>query len=252
VFVGEPETRIREDYLRILRFFRFHAWYGRSMLDIAGLEACAQLRGGLADISAERIWMEMRKLLAARQPLGAMQAMDDSGVLHELFPETKGLELLAKLVGLEMREKLKPDPMIRFLALFWKEAGAVHDVANRLKMSNDERQRLNWAVKDETPLWGGVTEHEVRVALYRVGEQVIRDRVILEWASDGSADWLEVHAQANAWQRPVMPIAGADLLALGIAEGPAIGQLLRRMEEAWIESDFALGREQLIAQVISG
>lgn len=250
VFVGDPETRIREDYLRILRFFRFQAWYGRSMIDMPGLEACAQLREGLGEISVERIWAETRKLMGAPQPLVAMHAMEDSGVLHELFPEAKGLELLAKLVGLEMREALAPDPMARFLSLFWKEADAVSAVASRLKMSNEERQRLNWAVRDETPLWGGVTEHEVRAALYRAGEQVIRDRIMLEWASDGSPDWRDVHSQARTWRRPVIPVAGADLLALGVTEGPAIGQMLRRMEEAWIESDFTLDRQQLIAQVM--
>jgi poly(A) polymerase len=173
--------------------------------------------------------------------------MEGAGVLEQLFPEAKGLDLLGKLVGLELREGLAPDPMIRFLALFWKDAEAVHGVANRLKMSNDERHRLNWAVQDETPLWGGVTQPEIRAALYRAGDQVIRDRIILEWASDGSPDWLEVHAIAQAWRRPVMPVSGADLLALGLAEGPAIGEALRRIEEAWIESDFTLGRDELLA-----
>lgn len=247
VFVGDPETRIREDYLRILRFFRFQAWYGRGLPDADGLAACANLRAGLADISAERIWMETYKLMSAPQPLAALEAMEGAGVLEQLFPEAKGLDLLGKLVGLELREGLAPDPMIRFLALFWKDAEAVHGVANRLKMSNDERHRLNWAVQDETPLWGGVTQPEIRAALYRAGDQVIRDRIILEWASDGSPDWLEVHAIAQAWRRPVMPVSGADLLALGFAEGLAIGEALRRIEEAWIESDFTLGRDALLA-----
>lgn len=247
VFVGDAETRIREDYLRILRFFRFQAWYGRSLPDEEGLEACARLRSGLADISAERIWMETRKLVAAPQPLSALDAMKDAGVFGQLFPEAKGLELIGKLIRLEMQEDLGPDPMVRFLSLFWKDADAVHAVANRLKMSNEERHRLNWAVRDETPIWGGVTEHEVRAALYRAGEQVIRDRIVLEWANDGSADWRDVHDLAEQWRRPTMPVNGSDLLALGVTEGPAIGDALRRLEDAWIESDFALGHDELLA-----
>lgn len=247
VFVGDAETRIREDYLRILRFFRFQAWYGRSLPDEEGLEACARLRSGLADISAERIWMETRKLVAAPQPLSALDAMKDAGVFGQLFPEAKGLELIGKLIRLEMQEDLGPDPMVRFLSLFWKDADAVHAVANRLKMSNEERHRLNWAVRDETPIWGGVTEHEVRAALYRAGEQVIRDRIVLEWANDGSADWRDVHDLAERWRRPTMPVNGSDLLALGVTEGPAIGDALRRLEDAWIESDFALGHDELLA-----
>ncbi len=248
VFVGDAETRIREDYLRILRFFRFQAWYGRTVPDADGLDACARLRAGLDDISAERIWMETFKLLAAPQPLDALEAMVNTGVLAQLFPDAKGLKLIGKLVRLEMQEGFRPDPMLRFLALFWKEADAVHNVANRLKMSNDERHRLNWAVRDETPLWGGVTQQEVRAAVYRAGQQVVLDRIMLEWASDdGSSDWREVHEVANAWQRPTMPLSGADLLALGLAEGPAIGAALRKAEEAWIESDFTLGADDLIA-----
>lgn len=250
VFVGAPETRIREDYLRILRFFRFQAWYGRTFPNPEGLAACAKLRAGLDDISVERIWMETFKLLAAPQPLDALEAMINAGVLAQILPDAKGLKLITKLVRLEKQESFKPDPMVRFLSLFWKDADAVHAVANRLKMSNDERHRLNWAVKDETPLWGGVTQQEVRAAVYRAGQQVVLDRIMLEWASDeGSSDWREVHDLAKSWQRPTLPVNGADLLALGLAEGPTIGAALRKAEEAWIESDFTLGRDELLAEV---
>ncbi len=247
IFVGDPETRIREDCLRILRFFRFQAWYGRAVPDPAGLAACARLRSGLEGISSERIWIETRKLLSAPQPLAALEAMDDSGVLDQLFIEAKGLRLFGKLINLEMREGLAPDPMVRFLALFWKDAAAVHEVANRLKMSNVERHRLNWAVQDETPLWGGLAAQEVRAALYRAGEQTIRDRLMLEWASDGSPDWSEVLAIGKTWRRPIMPVTGAELLKLGLSEGPTIGESLRKLETAWIESDFQLDSNALLA-----
>ena len=249
IFVGDPETRIREDYLRILRFFRFQAWYGRTVPDAAGLAACAKLRGGLADISAERIWMETGKLLAAPQPLAALDAMESTGVLDQLFIEAKGLKLLRKLVGLDIREGFAPDPIVRFLALFWKDAAAVHDVANRMKMSNDERHRLNWAVQHDAPLWGGITEQEVRTALYLAGQQTIRDRLMLEWASDGSADWSDVLTLVDAWQRPVMPVTGADLLKRGVAQGPEIGDALRKLEAAWIDSDFTATHDELLAQL---
>ena len=249
IFVGDPETRIREDYLRILRFFRFQAWYGRTVPDAAGLAACAKLRGGLADISAERIWMETGKLLAAPQPLAALDAMESTGVLDQLFIEAKGLKLLRKLVGLDIREGFAPDPIVRFLALFWKDAAAVHDVANRMKMSNDERHRLNWAVQHDAPLWGGITEQEVRTALYHAGQQTIRDRLMLEWASDGSADWSDVLTLVDAWQRPVMPVTGADLLKRGVTEGPEIGDALRKLEAAWIDSDFTATHDELLAKL---
>ncbi len=247
VFVGDAETRIREDYLRILRFFRFQAWYGNAAPDPEGLAACGKLRAGLSGISVERIWMETKKLLAAPQPLSSLEAMEHAGVLDQLFVDAKGLVLLGKLVGLERGQDATPDPMLRFLALFWKDAAAVRDVTNRLKMSNEERNRLNWPTEDETPLWDAVTDAEVRAAVYRVGAQTVIDRATLEWASSGVADWAGVIAVARAWQRPTLPVDGADLLARGIVEGPAIGAAIRKLETAWIESDFTLGKDELLA-----
>jgi poly(A) polymerase len=249
VFVGDPETRIREDYLRILRFFRFYAWYGHGLPDAAGLAACNKLRNGLEGISVERVWMEMKKLLAAPKPLASLDAMDNAGVFDALFPEAKGLGLLGKVVGLETREGMKPDAMVRFLALFWKDAGAVHDVANRLKMSNDERHRLNWAAQDETQLWSGLPEEEARRILYRIGPQVFRDRVMLEWAQDEEGEWRGLVAAADSYVRPVMPVNGEDLLAMGVLEGPAIGDALRKLEAAWIESDFRLEKDALLKRL---
>lgn len=249
VFVGDAETRIREDYLRILRFFRFQAWYGVAAPDPTGLAACGKLRGGLDAISVERIWMETKKLLGAPTPLAALEAMEHVGVFDQLFVSAKGLGLISKLVGLEMEQGLAPDPMLRFLALFWKDAEAVHDVANRLKMSNDERHRLNWPAKDETPLWGGITDAEVRAAVYRVGQQVVTDRAMMEWAGGGVADWAGVISVAKSWKPPIMPVSGEDLLAKGVTEGPDIGAALKRLESDWIESDFMLDQEDLLARV---
>ncbi len=253
VFVGNPETRIREDYLRILRFFRFQAWYGTAAPDPDGLAACGRLREGLAGISAERIWMETKKLLAAPQPLSSLDAMEQSGVLAVLFPDAKGLSLLGKLVGLEREQGAAPDSMLRFLALFWKDAAKVRAVANRLKMSNEERNRLNWPAEDKTPLWAAVTDAEVRAAVYRLGAQTVIDRATLEWAKEwtksGAEDWSGVIAIARNWRRPAMPVAGADLLARGTAEGPEIGATIRKLETAWIESDFTLGKDELLAQL---
>jgi poly(A) polymerase len=251
VFVGDPETRIREDYLRILRFFRFFAWYGHGAPDAAGLAACSKLRAGLAGISAERIWMEMKKLLAAPSPIAALDAMADSGVLVAAFPNTRGLDLLRKVVDLEVRAGLKPDPMVRFLALFWKDAVAVQDAANRLKMSNEERHRLNWAARDMTDIAPTMNGRTMRRALYAIGQSVFRDRVVLEWAQqpDVSDMWKTLYDAANTYERPALPVTGDDMLARGVAEGPAIGDALRKLEAEWIDSDFKLKREQLLAKL---
>lgn len=249
VFVGDPETRLREDYLRILRFFRFQAWYGRAAPDAAGLAACEKLRAGLAGISAERIWMETKKLLAAPQPMPALRAMESSGVLAQLFPEWKGLGLLDRLVAVESAEALVPDAMVRFLALFWQDEPAVNAVSNRLKLSNDERHRLYVAVRDAPPLDSEASDVDVRLAIYRSGAPSVLDRARLGLAGGGEAAWRRMIDIAKTWPAPSLPVSGADLLALGRPPGPAIGEALKKAENLWISSDFSLTREQLLTLV---
>lgn len=248
VFVGDAETRIREDYLRILRFFRFQAWYAREVPDAAGLEACGRLREGLDGISAERIWMETKKLLAAPQPMPSLRAMEASGVLAQLFPETIGLELLDRLVTLARDGAVAADPMQRMLALFWKDETAVRAVCNRLKLSNEERYRLSRAAADQSAL-EGASAAQVRAAIYRAGVQVVKDRAALGLAGSGAAHWRTVLSAADSWSPPTMPLTGADLLAAGLVTGPMVGKALKTAEEAWISSDFSLGREELLRLV---
>jgi poly(A) polymerase len=193
----------------------------------------------------------MKKLLAAPSPMAALDAMGSFGILTSLFPNTRGLELIAKVVGLEVRAGLTPDPMVRFLSLFWKDADAVHDAANRLKMSNEERHRLNWAVRDMTDIASTMNGRAMRRALYSIGQSVFRDRVVLAWAQQPEVSdmWKTLYDAANAYERPALPVTGDDMLVLGVSEGPAIGEALRKLEAEWIDSDFKLKREQLLARL---
>ena len=170
-------------------------------------------------------------------------------MLAQLFPKAKGLRLVEDLIALERSAGFAPDPMARFLALFWKDAAAVHEAANALKMSNEERQRLNWSAKNETLIQSDMSAKHMRRALYGVGEIVFRDRVLLQWAQDKSPAWSKVYSDAAAYVRPAMPVSGEDLLVHGIAEGPAIGEALRKLEADWIDSDFTLGQDELLARL---
>jgi poly(A) polymerase len=247
VFVGDAETRIREDYLRILRFFRFNAWYGRGWLNAEGLEACGRLKSGLADISAERIWSETKKLLAARDPAPALAAMAQSGVFAQLYPEAHGLDLLRTLVGIEAVRRMPPDPMRRFLSLFSKDGEVLAAAARRLKLSNEERDRLVFSARDETPVSPAMSPAEIRRMLYQSGPVVFRDRVMLAWANAGGAgDWMALLSVASKWVRPVLPVTGQDVLAAGVKEGPGVGAAMKKLEAAWIASDFTAGRYELL------
>ncbi|MEQ1783844.1 MAG: CCA tRNA nucleotidyltransferase, partial [Hyphomonadaceae bacterium] len=209
----------------------------------------AKLHAGLDGISAERIWMESKKLCAAPQPIPALEAMQASGVMAQIFPEARGLDLLRKLVALETAQGSTPDALLRFLSLVWKDAAATRAIANRLKLSNDERNRIVWPAEDETPMPADMTPRDVRVALYRVGAPVVLDRAKLAWAESGDPAWADVIQLVQTWPLPVMPLSGADLVARGFAPGPAIGEALRKAETAWVASDFALTSEDLLRLV---
>lgn len=253
VFVGNPETRIREDYLRILRFFRFNAWYGRADPDADGLAACARLKDGLETISPERLWMELKKLLGAAQPLAALRAMEATGVLAQVLPAVAGLALLERVCETELASGAKPDPLLRFLSLFPADDDVIASVARDLKMSNAERDRLVFATRDETPIDPAMSPADMRRALYRIGPQVFADRARLLWADSGvvaggdAAGWPALISAAQKWERPILPVTGEDILSSGVAGGPGVGAAIRRLEAAWVESDFSLSRAALLS-----
>ncbi len=245
LFVGDPETRIREDYLRILRFFRFGAWYGRDWPDHDGLKACAELHGGLRTLSAERIGKELLKLLAAPDPRPAVRWMDRTGVLGALSPDLGGLDRF------EAGTALTADPELRLSLLVEREAEAVRRTAESLRLSNAQKSRLLAAVGTEPPVHLGMSPVQTLAALYRTGEPAFRDRLIRAWAEQpGRAtearSLLEI---ADAWSRPQFPLRGDDLADAGVPRGPELGQALRALEQAWIDGGFREDRPALLARL---
>ena len=241
IFVGDAETRIREDYLRILRFFRFNAWYGQGELNAVALAACAKLKAGLDGLSAERVWKETKKLLAATDPSAAWSAMEQSGVRAQALPElTRGARLLA-LMAVENELFLQPDALTRIAAAL-PDVAQARVLAQRLKASNEERERLVAAMGDEPRLVSFMSMREVRRALYRLGAQAFIDRAKLAWAETGESksapQWLALLNMAQTWVRPVMPLTGEEVMAAGVPIGPKIGRVLREVEDWWIDADF--------------
>ncbi len=242
VFIGDPLARIREDYLRILRFFRFNAWYGRGEPDRAGLEACAELSPGLKTVSSERVWSELQRLLEASDPRRSIKAMADLGVMDELLPDAWGLALFNELVAIELAAGLSPDAIVRLLSFYSRDEQVLVHLADRLRMSNAEKRRMLAAAHDETPLRPDMDASRIRQALYLLGEQAFRDRVRLVWAASSSkapfSRWFQLYKAADGWRRPSFPICGEDVIAAGVAPGPHIGEVLRRVEAWWVVNDF--------------
>ncbi|MBU2195267.1 MAG: CCA tRNA nucleotidyltransferase [Alphaproteobacteria bacterium] len=244
IFIGDADERLREDYLRILRFFRFNAWYGET-IDPDGLAACARQMQGLDKIAAERIWKELKKLLTAPDPSSAVLAMEETGVLEQVLPGAEAGGLVA-LCEAEKQASLSADPMRRVMALLARRGREVDAMAARLKLSNEEHRRLSaWASAGMDHV-AGLAPRDLHAAIYAFGPEAVADRAVLEAAqTERTAELAECLETIANWRRPVFPVGGDDALAAGLA-GPEIGQALRAAEAAWIDSDFGLGRAALL------
>ncbi len=256
-FIGSADERIAEDHLRILRFFRFFAWYGGGRPDADGLKACARAKEKIAALSVERVWHEVKRLMAAPDPARAVLWMRTSNVLTVTLPETGnwGTEALAPMAGVEADLGLAPDALLRLMTLLPPRGERVEALATRLKLSKREADRLGQWAQATRPA-DDASDMDLARALYRGDAQALFDTLVVEVARERAfqgetpraARLLAMSKFARNWERPVFPLAGADLLKAGFAAGPDMGRVLRQLESAWVDSGFADDREALIAQ----
>ena len=178
-FIGDAETRIREDFLRILRFFRFFAWYGAGRPDAEALKACARLKDGLDQLSAERVWAELKKLLSAPDPSRALLWMRQASVLTRILPESEkwGIDLIHPLVKAEADLGWPPDPLLRLEALVPPDAARTKVLAERLKLSAAEAARLKTLGAGPRPIAPATTESALARMLYAGDRQAMLDRL---------------------------------------------------------------------------
>jgi len=258
-FIGEAEARIREDYLRILRFFRFFAWYGDGRPDAEGLKACARLKDGLGQLSAERVWSELKKLLSAIDPSRALLWMRQAGVLSAVLPESEkwGIDAIHGLARTERDLGWAADPLLRLEAIVPPDAARMKTLAERLRFSNGEAARLRqWALTIAPE--SRTTETELAKKLYFGDRDGFLDRLRLALAATRARAVEDDQAMMEAggfsrllnfalkWERPVFPIKGADLAELGASPGPKLGATLRNLEKEWVESGFTADRGALL------
>ena len=261
-FIGDAEARIAEDYLRVLRFFRFFAYYGKGRPDAEGLRACARAKDKLGMLSAERIWSETKKLLAAPDPSRALLWMRQTGVLTAILPETEkwGIDAVHALVAAEQAMSWTPDPILRLAAIVPDVPERLEAMARRLRMSNAEAARLQaWAMTP--PLPDEVTDVGFDRILYRHGIEGVRMRLRLGLAKARasaqenpiamrkSARLSVLSGRCDAYRRPIFPLSGADVLAAGVPAGKRVGEVLGALEALWVERNFALDRDELAARL---
>jgi poly(A) polymerase len=249
-FIGDAAQRIAEDYLRILRFFRMHAAYGAGAPDRTGYLACIAGRAGLSSLSAERVRMEMLKLLVADGAEGAVTAMADAGLLLTIVGGVTYTGPYAAMISAERALGLAPDPVRRLAALAVAVTEDAKRVAARLRLSNAETKVLD-SMGHRWWRLAGMDELRARQRLYRLGEEQYRDRLMLAWARSGESVeddyWREFAELPQRWTAPKFPLRAADFISRGIAEGPALGHVLTLAEDAWLAEDFPLAPAALAA-----
>ena len=245
-FVGDARRRIAEDYLRLLRFFRFHAHYGRGSPDQEALKAASEAAPKLTLLSGERVRAELFRLLEAPDPAPVLALMAEWRILAAELPEAGDPEVVARLLPIEGAGA--PDPLLRLAAWLDTDAAGADSVATRLRLSNAERQRLQVLVAPPVPVSAARSREELRLACHRLGAERVADLLRLAAARSGEASGLEAAlAVAGDWQPVALPVKGRDLARLGVPAGPEMGRLLAELEARWRASDFTLDRKALLA-----
>jgi poly(A) polymerase len=249
-FIGDPDRRIAEDYLRILRFFRIHAAYGSGEPDREGTLACIRGRGGLSELSAERVRMEILKLVVTDGAVPAVTAMVDGGLLLALFGGIAYPGTFAAMIAAERALGLEPDASRRLGALAVAVTEDARRLTTRLRLTNAESKKLDsmghrwWRLR-------GMDEAQAKRRLYRLGAERYRDRLMLAWARDGhDADteaWRQLATLPQHWQPPAFPLEAADFVSRGFAPGPALGHVLTLAEDAWLAAGFPLDEAAVAA-----
>ena len=250
-FVGSADDRVREDYLRILRYFRFLAWYTKgNSVDAEALRACRENRAGIKKLSSERVWSEIKKLLSAPDPSRAVRIMQTNDILDVILPEASNTEGLDRIVVFEKQHALKPDALLRLMAMAGRDEMAMAGLCKRLKLSNSEKSRiLAWA-GDRSEIGPDMKDKDKKIAVYRAGAQTITDRAVLKavGADDPivASRWMSLAEIAIDWDIPEFPIKGRDLKKAGIDDGPQMGKILQSLEALWIKSGFEANKEKLL------
>ncbi len=233
--------------MRILRFFRFFAWYGQGELDPEGLEACGAAKEQLRILSGERVNAEMMRLLMAPDPATVVGQMLENGILQVLIPSADSVERLASLVVLENQIGAR-DPLRRFFSIIGSNAETISEIAKDWRFSNADRTRLLQMARNNDMRLDGHEPSDIKKNIYRMGIAAFTDAALNSSVRFGD-DNLDHIQFATAWVAPVFQVSGADVLALDIEPGKQVGMLLRQLEDWWIDANFEPGRDELLEKL---
>jgi|CXWL01.1.fsa_nt_gi poly(A) polymerase len=268
-FIGDARQRITEDYLRILRFFRFFAYYGKNDADKTALAACSEFAEKIESLSGERIQHEMLKLLAAPAPFSTLALMQNAGVLKQIFgfdiclrhPELVegSLQNKVKISRIARNDKIfssRPRnkcgvTMLAFLLLNAEipPVDALNILADRWRLSNDLKRYLLTIATHINDISANIPTSRQKQLIRKLGAEIFSDIILLKQELQPRENYSEMLALAENWQIPIMPVSGKDLIELGIPEGKILGEKLHKLEKIWEESDYKFGKEDLYKHI---
>jgi poly(A) polymerase len=253
-FVGEAEARVQEDYLRLLRFFRFYARYGRGGPDADALRAAERHAHQLETLAAERIHQELLKFLEAANPGPAARVIHDHGILQPVLPEARHAERLNWLAAIEREQGVEVDPLRRMAA--WLDLREADRLGERLRLSNKEDRHLRALAQPGAPVRADMPAEALRRPLHRLGQALTRDLYLLDAAERAAAGTrldtatlAEGLAEIASWEPKRLPVDGGDVKALGVPPGPRIKHLLEALDVWWVDRDFAPDRDACLAEL---
>ena len=251
-FIGDPQARIKEDYLRIMRFFRFLASNSAQSLDDGLLTILKAEAQNLSKISKERLWDELTEILKSENPIAVLKLMQENSIFENISEGLKIEGSFENLIFIESKIKYV-DPILRLSLLFDNDSKKIENFVNNFHLSSKESEALLQLGEMNEKIVSYLSMKEVRFLLYKIGISNFKNQIILHWARDvlnkNEVNWRSLYEVAISWERPKFDLDSKDVLGMGINEGPLVGSILKEVEEWWAENDFIDDKFSLIERL---
>ena len=251
-FIGDPQARIKEDYLRIMRFFRFLASNSTQSLDDDLLTILKAEAPNLSIISKERLWDEFTEILKSENPIAVLKLMQENSIFENISEGLKIEESFESLISIESKIKYV-DPILRLSLLFDNNSKKIENFVNNFPLSSKESKALLQLGERNEKIVSYLSMKEVRFLLYKIGVGNFKNQIVLNWARDvqnkNEVNWRSLYEMANTWERPEFEMKAKDVLGMGIDEGPLVSKILNELEKWWAENDFIDDKFSLIERL---
>ncbi len=252
-FIGNPDKRIKEDYLRILRYFRFLALLDKSESDEAIIEIIKSNIDGLSVVSKERRWDELRAILNLPNPSIAISSMSKIGLMDKYFNRTNINDAFSNLIEIESRIGINPNPILRLSLLANNSLENANDFIKDLPLSKSDSVELLKLCNINKKVVSYISMKEVRYLLYSLGRDEFQKQILIKWAVDtknkNEVNWRSLYEVSQSWTKPIFDISARDVINMGISQGPIVGEILKDVEDWWAENDFIDDKFSLIERL---